>query len=309
MSPLSNPPPVSVLMPVYNCEPYLDEAVRSIRGQTFSDFEFVIVNDGSTDGSLATLRRHAAEDPRIVVIDRPNGGIVAALNAGVAQCRGALIARMDGDDIALPERLALSKQLLDARPEVGVVGTAAVVVDEQGVPCDELRRPLSHADIDRCATQTGWCGVLHPTVMVRASLLHQHPYDDRYPSAEDYDLFLRLSEVTVVENLPEALLLYRRHGNSICGSRQAEQAASVFRALQATAKRRGAKMNQELAQLAYRASWLARDEKRYSQAVRFGLAASRYRPMSSYGARATVSAVAAFFRGGFSRGARLGESP
>ncbi|MEO1235937.1 MAG: glycosyltransferase family 2 protein, partial [Planctomycetota bacterium] len=122
-------PTISVLMPVYNCGVYLDAAVRSVRDQTWTDLELVAVNDGSTDGSLDVLQRHADEDERVVVIDQPNGGIVAALNAGLARCRGAFIARMDGDDVAYPHRLERQLAWMRAHPEAVAVGCQTRVID------------------------------------------------------------------------------------------------------------------------------------------------------------------------------------
>src|SRR4051812_4814918 len=103
---MTSPPPISVLMPVYNAERYVAEAIESILAQSPGDFEFIIIDDGSKDGSLAILERYAARDPRIRLVSRPNTGIVKALNQGLEMASGELVARMDADDIALPGRLA-----------------------------------------------------------------------------------------------------------------------------------------------------------------------------------------------------------
>src|SRR6476661_6105481 len=125
-------PPVSVLMPVYNAGRYVAEAVESILGQTYADFEFLIVDDGSTDRSRAILERYAARDPRIRLVSRPNTGYAAALNELLGLARGELVARMDADDVALPERLLRQVNYLRAHPEVVCVGTAVHLIDGGG---------------------------------------------------------------------------------------------------------------------------------------------------------------------------------
>lgn len=210
-------PTISVLMPVYNCEPYLDEAIRSIRGQTFADFEFVIVNDGSTDGSLDTIRRHAAEDPRIVMLDRPNGGIVDALNAGLETCRGEFIARMDGDDVALQERFDVQIKFLDSNPGVVAVGTQFQMIDYQGCPLSKSSFPTEPDLVLDHLIRFAGVGLQHPTVMVRHDAIKAAGgYRQQYEYAEDTDLFYRLANYGGLANVSRCLLLYRQHSESIC---------------------------------------------------------------------------------------------
>src|SRR5262245_4670824 len=116
------PPLVSVVMPVYNAAAYVAQAVESIRAQTLGDFEFIIVNDGSTDRSPRLLEGFAARDSRIKLISRPNTGIVGALNDGVAAARGELIARMDADDVSLPTRLEKQVTFMRSHPQVVALG-------------------------------------------------------------------------------------------------------------------------------------------------------------------------------------------
>src|SRR4051794_24772902 len=111
------PPPISVLLAVYNGGRYLRAAVDSILTQTFTDFEFIIIDDGSTDGSLATLREFAQRDPRINLVSRPNKGLTVTLNEGIALARGEFLARMDADDIALPQRFEKQIAYLRDHPE------------------------------------------------------------------------------------------------------------------------------------------------------------------------------------------------
>lgn len=124
-------PKVSVVSTVYNGDPYFDRAIPGILGQTFDDFEFILVDDGSSDGSLARLREVEARDPRVRVLAPGRLGAAAAYNYGVEQARGEYIARQDFDDRSYPDRLRLQVALLDARPQVGIVGGSYVLVDER----------------------------------------------------------------------------------------------------------------------------------------------------------------------------------
>ena len=128
-----NPSPaISVILPVYNAEAYVREAVESILAQSFTDFELIIINDGSTDGSGAILRELAVRDTRIVLIERPNGGLVSALNDGIESARAELIARMDADDVAMPERFALQHARMMEDPELAVLGSFIRIMDKTG---------------------------------------------------------------------------------------------------------------------------------------------------------------------------------
>jgi glycosyltransferase involved in cell wall biosynthesis len=124
-----NVPPLSVLMPTYNPGHYVSEAIESILAQTFTDFEFLISDAGSTDGSLDVMRRYAESDPRIRLTIQPKAGIVRALNEMIAQARGDLIARMDGDDIALPGRFERQVAYLNDHPECVLVGSRVLIID------------------------------------------------------------------------------------------------------------------------------------------------------------------------------------
>ena len=125
-------PSVSICMPVYNTKRYVAEAVESILAQTFGDFEFIIIDDGSTDGSRAILERYAKQDDRIRLISRPNTGIVGARNEALGLARGELIAVMDSDDVALPERFEVQVAYLREHPECVVVGSRALIIDPDG---------------------------------------------------------------------------------------------------------------------------------------------------------------------------------
>jgi glycosyltransferase involved in cell wall biosynthesis len=205
-------PAVTVLMPVYNAERYVDEAVRSILGQTFADFEFIIIDDGSKDRSLAILEGYAARDPRIRLVSRPNTGIVRALNQGLDMASGELVARMDADDIALPERLAKQRKYLEGHPECVMVGSRVLVIDPKGMPLTIMSDALTHEQIvDGFLAGRGQL-VHHPAVMYRRQVvLEIGAYREIFDEAEDLDLFLRLAEVGRIVNMEEPLLKYREH--------------------------------------------------------------------------------------------------
>lgn len=207
-------PAISVLMSVYNGETYLVPAIESILNQTDEDFEFLIVNDGSTDGSKDIIDYYASLDSRIVVIEQVNAGLVAALNKGLKKARAPLVARMDADDIALPHRLAAQKAYMDSHPDIGVLGSAVELIDAQGRPLSIL----SYPDADHAADYLYERGspLAHPAVMMRRDLvLAQGGYRAAYQHAEDYDLWLRLYLHAGIDNLPDILLQYRHHPDKI----------------------------------------------------------------------------------------------
>lgn len=233
------PPTLSVLMPVYNAQRYLAEAIESILHQSFSDFEFLIINDGSTDRSLKILQRYAAQDSRIRLVSRPNTGLVVALNEMLALANADLIARMDADDVALPDRFARQVEFLAEHPEVVCVGGAQDWIDEAGRLL--LHHPEAEQDdeIQQLAL-SGQTPINHPSAMMRRSaVLAVGGYDGSMYPAEDLDLWLKLGEIGKLANLKAAVLKYRQHDRSISDRRQAEQTQKRRQACQNAWKRRG----------------------------------------------------------------------
>jgi glycosyltransferase involved in cell wall biosynthesis len=278
---------VSVLMPVFNAARFLDAAIDSIRRQSVDDWELVVVNDGSTDDTLAIIRRHAGHDGRIVVVDKANGGIADALNAGLAVCRAPLIARMDGDDVAEADRLAVQRAFLAARPEIGAVGGWATVMDENSIPIGRLTHPTDPSDVDR-AVREGSYAMLHPTMMIRRDVLATAgDYDRSFRYAEDLDLLLRLSEVTALANLPRTVLTYRRRGQTENTARGEVYPIWDQRALlAANARGRRPISAATLARAANRVSWTALNDGDYRTAVAQAWRAARHAPFSTVGMRA-----------------------
>jgi glycosyltransferase involved in cell wall biosynthesis len=208
-------PALSVLMGVHNGLPYLPEAVESILGQTFTDFEFIIIDDGSTDGSGAWLEERAKSEPRIRFFRQEKSGLAKTLNRGLGLARGEFIARMDSDDIALPHRLEIQSKTLREKSDLLLLGSEVDFIDENGRQFFIRGHACDHAEIRR-RLLTGDGGALtHPTVMFRAFAAKQiGGYDEWMTTSQDVDFFLRLSEIGKVANLPEVLLLWRHHAGS-----------------------------------------------------------------------------------------------
>ncbi|HEV2292221.1 MAG TPA: glycosyltransferase [Tepidisphaeraceae bacterium] len=236
-------PTVSVIMPAYNAKRYVEEAIRSVLAQTFGDFEFIVVDDGSTDGTLAILRRLAAEDARIIVISRPNTGIVGALNDGIAQARGELLARMDADDICLPRRFERQVAYLREHPDCVAVGAFVETIDPYGSVLDRLVHETGHEAIDRELMSGRGFAMVHPAVMMRAQdVARTGGYRAIWQHSEDLDLFLRLAEIGRLHNIPEYLLRYRMHYQSANHLRHEQQRSIKHKLMAEAYARRGVTM-------------------------------------------------------------------
>jgi glycosyltransferase involved in cell wall biosynthesis len=215
MQPPDKLPRISVLMPVFNNDRYLVEAVESILNQTVTDFEFIIVDDGSTDQTSAILGDYERQDARIRVIRQKNSGIVSALNTGMAFCRSQYIARMDGDDISYPNRFRLQTDYLDDHPDCVVVGGVFMSIDEAGNCLSPYRFARNKVtSFDTFPIQVAL--TVHPLAMIRREALFAlGGYRATFPHAEDYELFLRIAKYGRLHNLEEILLSYRNHQQSI----------------------------------------------------------------------------------------------
>ncbi len=225
---------ISVLMPVYNGERYLAEAIDSILAQTFNDFEFIIVDDGSTDGSAQIIRDYAQRDERIGFFQlASNQGISSALNRGIREARGEYIALMGHDDVCLPERLQTQFDYMKSHPHIGVLGGSLQLVDQQLTPLQVWNYPQQHALIAYRLLCRG-SGFGDPATMMRRKLLIEvGGYQARPGSAEDLDLWVRLASRTRFANLPDVLMLYRRHERAISiekGAALREEALAIKRA-------------------------------------------------------------------------------
>jgi glycosyltransferase involved in cell wall biosynthesis len=228
-------------MPVYNAERYVAQAVRSILGQTFGDFEFCILDDGSTDDSPCILKHFADRDPRIRLTRRPHRGLVSSLNELIDQSRGEFLARMDADDISVPGRFARQVEYLRGHPECVLVGSRVWEADADGDPVAEIPTLADHEEIDAHHFQAKGPAVPHPSVMMRRdAVLAVGKYHD-YPLSEDVDLFLRLAEHGKLARVPEFLHIYRLHDSNYSASAESwEQSYRIHcRILTETFRRRG----------------------------------------------------------------------
>lgn len=233
-------PKVSVLMPVYNAERYLAEAVESILEQTFEDFEFIIINDGSTDNSLSILQEYAAKDERIRLISRENRGLVATLNEMIDLAQGELLARMDADDIALPERLERQVAYLGTHSDCVVVGVRVTLIDPDGETLRPWGKHTTHEEIDAEHMAQRGGAITHPAAVIRAHAMRQiGGYSKELYPAEDLDLFLRLAEIGQVANIDEILLHYRQLPTGIGYSKREQQVAAGREAVRLAHRRRG----------------------------------------------------------------------
>lgn len=211
-------PRITVLMPVYNCELYIKEAVDSILNQTFDDFEFLIIDDASTDETVRIIK--AYNDSRIQLIEKPlNSGYTNSLNYGLSIARGEYIARMDGDDISLPERFAKQVFFLDANPDVVLCGTLYSIIGSGEI----VKYPENHEEI-KFGLLEGNC-IVHPSVMMRKQILDEFSiiYDITKEPAEDYDMWVRLISLGEFYNIQEALLNYRFHEFQVSEKRTCQQ--------------------------------------------------------------------------------------
>jgi glycosyltransferase involved in cell wall biosynthesis len=205
-------PLVSVVLPVHDGERFLAEAVDSILGQTLADLELVVVDDGSTDGTKRILAGY--DDPRLRVVAQPHRGLVAALEAGVAETRAAYLARMDADDVSEPLRLERQVELLERRPRVGMAATWVAVVDETGRELGRHVLPAQHDDLVRRLLLRN--PFQHGSVLLRrAALDGAGGYRDDYGANEDYDLWRRLARSWELACVPEVLYRYRVHAGAV----------------------------------------------------------------------------------------------
>jgi len=213
-------PLVSVIMPVYNGAKYIDEAIESILSQTFSDFEFIIIDDGSTDDTIQHIKRF--NDHRMLLLkNEHNMGITQSLNRGLESAKGEYICRMDADDISLANRLEKQVSFLQKYSSIVLVGSSADQIDDKGIIVGEELMPLSPAEINRIKFIHN--PFIHGSVMFRKSLLVEFGgYDVRWKYNEDYDLWLRFTSRYLAMNMSDKLLRRRIHQSNITVLKEVE---------------------------------------------------------------------------------------
>lgn len=207
-------PSLSVVMPTYNAAEYIERSLESILRQSFEDYELIIIDDGSTDGTIELIEKQ--EDDRIHLIQREDeNGITSALNRGIDETRGQYVARHDADDWSSPDRFDKQITYLESHPDVALLGTGAYLVDEDGQQISR-RRVLENPRVENLIEHNEF---VHGSVMMRQDALADlGGYDERFVTAEDYDLWLRLADAYSVANIDEPLYQLRQHDESIYGS-------------------------------------------------------------------------------------------
>lgn len=250
-----NKPEISVLMSVYNGADFLSLAIESILTQTFSDFEFIIVDDASTDATPDVIKQYAAKDARIrVITNEKNLGLTKSLNRGLAFAEGKYIARMDADDIALPERFMTQYWFMEEHPSLGALGSAVEVIGEKGRKIGERRLAISYEEIK--AKMLFNNQFIHSTLFFRADVLKTvGGYNEDFKKSQDYELMFRISDKYPVANLPEKLLQFRFHTNSLSWTSSQQQTCGIRARFLAIQKYHYPKL-QGMAHIFARCMWL-----------------------------------------------------
>ena len=230
-------PEISIVIPVWNGERYLRQTLDSILAQDLADFELLVIDDGSTDGTADILREYS-RDPRLRIHSQENQGLVKTRNIGLRLASCELLAFIDADDLAVPTRMSLQAAYLKAHPDVAAVGSHILYIGPDGRPLRTLRYPTGPAQVASALQSHN--ALAQPAIMIRRSVaLAVGGYRGAFKfGAEDYDLWLRISECHAVDNLPEVLTHYRIHGESITHTRRADQLIAAFGAMCSARRRR-----------------------------------------------------------------------
>ncbi len=267
-------PAISILMSTYNDKKYINAAVDSILNQTFANFEFIIINDGSTDGTLEILEDYVKKDCRIRLISRENKGLVSSLNEGIDLARASLIARIDADDIAIDNRLDEQIKYLEKHTDVVCVGSYFEIIDNNTYSLMLTKTPISNADIQK-ELMKGHSVICHPSVIMRKdAVLKAGKYRQEFHPAEDLDLWLRLGEIGKLSNIPKKLMKYRVLNSSICGTSGNVQFLAAKKAHTEACKRRCVKTEFEPTSH-FRSS--KTDESKYIFILKYGWWAFNYK--------------------------------
>lgn|GEM_PF-6425717 len=209
---------LSVVIPVYNAEKFVRSAIESVLGQTYSELEIVIINDGSTDSSLEILRLLEQRDPRVRLFSRGNRGLVSTLNEAFEYCHGDFILRMDADDIAEPRWAETLLKHMEKNPECDIVGSQAWSIDESDKITGIIRKPCTSAAINSHMIRNS--PLIHPSIMMRKSIVSMPLYKQSDWPAEDYGAWIRVNTGCNLQNVSKTLIKYRRNKNGISLSNQ-----------------------------------------------------------------------------------------
>lgn len=223
-------PKVSLVMAVYNGERFLKESIESILAQSFKDFEFIIIDDGSIDATPSILHAYSSIDPRVKIIsNEKNIGLTRSLNKGIGVCSGAYIARMDAGDTSEPERFTRQVLFLDNNKNCGLVGTWGYVIDEDNKKIGEMKYPTDDRSLKKDLIK--YNPFVHSSIMVRANILKQVGfYNENWIYAQDYELYFRISRCSEVANIADHLVSYRVYSKSITNTKNKKQTLFALKA-------------------------------------------------------------------------------
>jgi glycosyltransferase involved in cell wall biosynthesis len=213
---------IDVLLTVYNGERFIEQTIESVINQSFSDWRLIIVDDLSTDSTPQIIQSYADADSRITLLKGNHKGVAAAANIGLEAVTAPLVARLDADDVCLPDRLQIQYDYLKANPDISAVGSDVILVDENNHRLRHRRAPTGWENIENILkTRNRMC---HPSSMIRTDTLRKiGGYRNKFKNSLDYDLWLRISEVGKIDNISLDLLLYRRHSSQISASNNAHR--------------------------------------------------------------------------------------
>ncbi len=221
---------LSVIMSVYNGSRFLRQAIESILNQSFTDFEFIIIDDASTDSSLEIISGLVIKDERIKVLKNPqNIGLTKSLNKALTEAKGEYIARIDADDFSYPERFKVQVDFLDKNKNIGLVGTWAKIIDGQDEVLREIHNFTEPSDLKKVLIK--YNPFFHSSIMIRKSVLVEVGlYDENYQFAQDYELYFRIAQKSDLANISKTLIVYRQTDNSITGKKNRKQLGYVIKA-------------------------------------------------------------------------------
>lgn len=212
-------PLVSIILPAYNCEKFIRKTIHSLINQTYSNFELLVINDGSTDATTSIIQ--SFKDTRIQLIqNEKNKGLIYTLNKGIELSKGKYIARIDADDICLPERLQKQVNWLEENTQIAIVATQILLIDEQDEATGNWLLDMQNTTANQIKKAMLWQNcIAHPTVLFRSEIIKKYQYSNNQKHSEDYDLWLQiLADGFIIEKVPEQLVKYRVHSNSVTGA-------------------------------------------------------------------------------------------
>jgi len=219
---MSGTPAIDVLVTVYNGERFLAQTIESVINQSFSNWRLIIVDDLSTDRTPQIIKHYAGIETRIISLKGEHKGVAAAANIGLKAVTAPLVARLDADDVCVPERLQVQLNYMQQHPDVLAVGSYVYLIDENNKRLRRRTAPTEWASIEE-TLKTRNC-MCHPSSIIRTSALRKiGGYRSKFRNSLDYDLWLRVSEIGKIENIPQDLLLYRRHSSQISSSNNAHR--------------------------------------------------------------------------------------